>query len=137
VQFPASRWRAKPLATRAPHSAVASEPLRGCRLSVGSGSGASGGRGLAGVVRPWGGRILGLDGTVGQDAAPPVMSMLGIIHFGAIIFALGTAVFILALVKERNEAASNMAARIDGLTGIANRAAFMESAAGAKAHRFR
>ena len=70
-----------------------------------------------------------LNGTVGQGAAPPVMSLFGLIHFEAIILALGTAVFILALVKERTEAAIGLAARTDGLTGIANRAAFTESAA--------
>ncbi len=68
------------------------------------------------------------DGSAGQDEAPPAMSLFGFIHFESIIFALGTAVFILALVKERNEAASRTAAKIDPLTGIANRAAFMESA---------
>lgn len=67
-----------------------------------------------------------LSGTVGQEAAPPVMSLFGLIHFESIIFALGTAVFLLSLVKERREAAINMVARTDGLTGIANRAAFME-----------
>jgi diguanylate cyclase (GGDEF)-like protein len=56
------------------------------------------------------------------------MSLFGLIHFESIIFTLGTAAFILALVNERNEAASRMSARIDPLTGIANRAAFMESA---------
>jgi diguanylate cyclase (GGDEF)-like protein len=44
------------------------------------------------------------------------------------VFALGTAVFILALVKERDEAASIAAARTDSLTGIANRAAFLATA---------
>jgi len=69
-----------------------------------------------------------LTGTVGQHAVPTVVSGFGLIHFEAIIFALGTAVFMLALVKERTEAAISIAARTDGLTGIANRAAFMESA---------
>jgi diguanylate cyclase (GGDEF)-like protein len=69
-----------------------------------------------------------LEGSTGQDVVPSVMSLFGFIHFESIIFALGTAVFILALVKERNEAASRMAAQIDPLTGIANRGAFMESA---------
>ena len=67
-------------------------------------------------------------GSTSQDEAPPVMSLFGLIHFESIVFALGAAVFILALVKERNEAATRMAASIDPLTGIANRAAFMERA---------
>jgi diguanylate cyclase (GGDEF)-like protein len=69
-----------------------------------------------------------LDGSIGQDEVPSVWSLFGLIHFEQNIFALGTAVFILAPVKERSEAASRMAAHIDPLTGIANRAAFMESA---------
>ena len=69
-----------------------------------------------------------LSGSLGLGIAPPVMSLFGLVHFEGIIFALGTAVFILALVKERTEAAVILAARTDGLTGIANRAAFIESA---------
>jgi diguanylate cyclase (GGDEF)-like protein len=69
-----------------------------------------------------------LTGSIGQGEVPAVMSLFGLIHFESIIFTLGTAAFILALVNERNEAASRMSARIDPLTGIANRAAFMESA---------
>ena len=62
------------------------------------------------------------------DQVPPLISLFGFIHFENNIFVLATAVFILALVKERSEAASKMAAHIDPLTGIANRGAFMESA---------
>ena len=60
--------------------------------------------------------------------APPLMSLFGVIHFESIIFAVGTAVFVLLFVRERSEAASNLAATVDSLTGIANRAAFMEAA---------
>jgi diguanylate cyclase (GGDEF)-like protein len=67
-------------------------------------------------------------GSTGQDSVPSIASLFGFIYFESIIFALGTSVFILALVKERNEAAGIAAARIDSLTGIANRAAFMEGA---------
>jgi diguanylate cyclase (GGDEF)-like protein len=56
------------------------------------------------------------------------MSLYGLIYFESVIFALGSSVFIFALVKERNEAAVRMVARTDSLTGIANRAAFLESA---------
>jgi diguanylate cyclase (GGDEF)-like protein len=68
------------------------------------------------------------DGATGQDAVPSVISLFGVIHFESIIFALGTAVFILALVKERNERVSAMVACIDPLTGTLNRGAFMEIA---------
>ncbi len=74
------------------------------------------------------GAVSMLNGAIGQEQAPPVFSLFGLIHFEANIFAIGTAVFILALVKERKEAASRLAASIDGLTGIANRTAFLDSA---------
>lgn len=67
-------------------------------------------------------------GTLGKNQIPPVTSLFGVIHFEHNIFILGTAVFILALIKERNEAASVLAAHIDSLTGIVNRGAFMERA---------
>ena len=67
-------------------------------------------------------------GSTGQDVVPSIASLFGFIYFESIIFALGTSVFILTLVKERNEAASMTAARTDSLTGIASRAAFLETA---------
>jgi diguanylate cyclase (GGDEF)-like protein len=67
-------------------------------------------------------------GSTGRNAVPALLSLFGFIYFETIVFALGTAVFLIALLKERNEAASLAAARTDGLTGIANRAAFLEKA---------
>jgi diguanylate cyclase (GGDEF)-like protein len=69
-----------------------------------------------------------LNGSLGLGELPPIMSLFGFIHFESIVFNLGTAVFVLALIKERSEAVSDRNARIDSLTGIANRAAFMEAA---------
>ena len=46
-----------------------------------------------------------LSGATSQDGVPSIMSLYGLIYFESIIFALGSAVFIFALVKERNEAA--------------------------------
>lgn len=66
-------------------------------------------------------------GSIGQDQVAPAMSVFGFIHFESIVFAIGTTVLAVALVKERNEAATRMAANIDPLTGIANRRAFMDS----------
>jgi diguanylate cyclase (GGDEF)-like protein len=66
-------------------------------------------------------------GATAQDQVPPIMSLFGFIYFESIVFALGTSVFLLALFKERNEAAGRMAARIDSLTGIANRGGFIET----------
>jgi diguanylate cyclase (GGDEF)-like protein len=67
-------------------------------------------------------------GATGPDIVPSITSLFGFIYFESVIFALGTSVFILALVKERNEAAGMTAGRTDALTGIANRAFFLESA---------
>jgi|SRR5579862_981330 len=67
-------------------------------------------------------------GSTGQDAVPALTSMFGFIYFESIVFTLGISVFILALIKERNEVASITAARTDSLTGIANRATFLASA---------
>ena len=68
-------------------------------------------------------------GSMGQDSVPSLTSAFGFIHFEAIIFALATAMFVIALLKERKEALSTAAAQIDPLTGIANRAAFLANAA--------
>lgn len=76
---------------------------------------------FVGAVSTW-------NGGIGQGGIPPVMSLFGFVHFENIVFLLASAVFILALAKEREEAASRLAAHIDPLTGIRNRAAFMESA---------
>ena len=65
------------------------------------------------------------DGAMGHGRVPAVMSLFGLIHFESIVFVLGTAVFLLALVKERSEAASKAAANTDPLTGVANRGGFM------------
>jgi diguanylate cyclase (GGDEF)-like protein len=67
-------------------------------------------------------------GSTGQDVVPAIASLFGFIYFESIMFALGTSMFILALVKERNEAVGMTAGRTDALTGIANRASFLESA---------
>jgi len=68
-------------------------------------------------------------GSTGQDTVPSIASLFGFIYFESIVFTVATSVFILALVKERNEAISKAAARTDSLTGIANRVAFLEGAA--------
>jgi diguanylate cyclase (GGDEF)-like protein len=68
-------------------------------------------------------------GDTTPDFMPALVSAFGLIHFEPVVFALGTAVFLLTLVKERSESASRVAAGLDSLTGIANRAAFMDAAA--------
>jgi len=74
------------------------------------------------------GCVATLTGYAGQDAVPPLMSPFGFIYFESIIFTLGSAVFAVVWIKERNEAATLALARTDGLTGIANRAHFLEAA---------
>jgi diguanylate cyclase (GGDEF)-like protein len=69
-----------------------------------------------------------LSGSTGQSGLPRLASLFGVIYFETIVFALGTSVFIIALIKERNEAVGMKAARIDPLTGILNRGGFMERA---------
>jgi diguanylate cyclase (GGDEF)-like protein len=69
-----------------------------------------------------------LNGSTVQSGLPSLVSLFGIIYFESIVFALGTSAFLLALIKERNEAAGMTAARTDSLTGIASHAAFLESA---------
>jgi diguanylate cyclase (GGDEF)-like protein len=64
----------------------------------------------------------------GPHSQPEIFSLFGFLFFESIVYALGTAVFVFALIKERNEAAGLLAARTDPLTGIANRTAFLEIA---------
>ena len=66
-------------------------------------------------------------GSTGQDAVPALWSLFGFIYFETTVYALGTAVFAIALFKERDEAATLALARTDALTGIANRAHFLDT----------
>jgi diguanylate cyclase (GGDEF)-like protein len=68
------------------------------------------------------------NGSIAGGEVPPLLSLFGLIHFESIVFTIGTAVFVLTLVKERSESAIRHSANIDPLTGIANRTAFMERA---------
>jgi diguanylate cyclase (GGDEF)-like protein len=68
------------------------------------------------------------NGSIAGGEVPPLLSLFGLIHFESIVFTIGTAVFVLTLVKERSEAAIRHSANIDPLTGIANRTALMERA---------
>ena len=67
-------------------------------------------------------------GTTAQHAVPALASLFGFIYFESIVFTVGTSVFLLAVVKERNEEAGRKAAFIDPLTGIDNRAGFLRKA---------
>jgi diguanylate cyclase (GGDEF)-like protein len=69
-----------------------------------------------------------LSGSTGEDTVPAITSLFGFIYFESLMFALGSAVFAFAMIKERNEASSMDAAHTDGLTGIANRGALLANA---------
>ena len=56
------------------------------------------------------------------------ISWLGIIHFVTLIYAIGSAVFLVMMLKGRSEATHKAAALIDPLTGLPNRRAFIERA---------
>src|SRR6202034_113919 len=62
--------------------------------------------------------------------AQPIASIgwLGIIHFVTLIYAIGSPVFLVMMLKERSEAKHRAEALIDELTGLPNRRAFMERA---------
>jgi diguanylate cyclase (GGDEF)-like protein len=55
---------------------------------------------------------------------PPVISWFGVIHFETLIFVIGTAIFLVALMKERSEGRLLESSHTDALTGIANRRGF-------------
>lgn len=69
-----------------------------------------------------------LTGSLPPNAPPPVNSWFGIIHFETILFSMGTALFMILMCKERRELGFIEAARIDPLTGTANRGAFFDNA---------
>jgi diguanylate cyclase (GGDEF)-like protein len=67
-------------------------------------------------------------GSTGPGTVPALTSAFGFIYFESIIFAVGMSVFILAMIKERDEAAGRLAASLDPLTGIDNRSGFIGKA---------
>ncbi|MGA2794516.1 MAG: GGDEF domain-containing protein [Roseiarcus sp.] len=56
------------------------------------------------------------------------ISWLGIIHFVTLIYAVGSAAFLVMMLRGRSEAKHRAAALIDPLTGLPNQRAFMERA---------
>ena len=69
-----------------------------------------------------------LSGTLHGGGAPPVGSWFGLIYFEGILYAMGSALLMSLLCKEREEQKYIAAARSDPLTGIANRRTFFEQA---------
>jgi diguanylate cyclase (GGDEF)-like protein len=76
---------------------------------------------LAGTIAAASGRMP-IDGTL------TLGSWLGLIHFETLVFVVGTAIFTVAMARERAELRYMAVAHIDPLTGVANRRAFMETA---------
>ena len=67
-------------------------------------------------------------GVLIHSGAPTLNSWFGLIHFETLAFIVGTAIFTVAMVKERSEREHKTAAQIDPLTGVATRRAFLENA---------
>lgn len=74
------------------------------------------------------GAVLAATGGLGAGYPPAFDSWLGLIHFETLAFVIGTAIFAVAMVKEQREMEQMTAARVDPLTGVANRRAFLENA---------
>jgi diguanylate cyclase (GGDEF)-like protein len=62
------------------------------------------------------------------NVMPPLNSWFGLIHFETLVYAIGTALFMVVICKERLELSYIKAADSDALTGIANRGAFFVGA---------
>ncbi|MEJ8570201.1 GGDEF domain-containing protein [Microbaculum marinum] len=59
---------------------------------------------------------------------PNFGSVFSLVHFEHMVFTIGTAIFLIAMMKERSEVQHKKAATVDSLTGLSNRGAFMEGA---------
>ncbi len=64
------------------------------------------------------------------NALPPLASVFGMIHFEALIFLIGTTIFVVAHMREASELHFKATAATDPLTGLANRRDLFERAEG-------
>ena len=69
-----------------------------------------------------------LSGAFALNGPPRLDSFFGAIHFEAILYAMGTPIFMVLMCKERIELGHLTTARVDALTGTANRSSFFEDA---------
>lgn len=69
-----------------------------------------------------------LNGSLAANEPPPLGSLFGIIHFESLVFSIGTALFLVALMKERSEGRYASASLTDPLTGLLNRRGFLKEA---------
>jgi diguanylate cyclase (GGDEF)-like protein len=74
------------------------------------------------------GAIEALAGGLPLTGNAPLSSWFGFIHFEALVFVVGTAIFIVAIDRERGELRQKILASIDELTGVASRRAFFDEA---------
>jgi diguanylate cyclase (GGDEF)-like protein len=74
------------------------------------------------------GAVLAASGQIAAAGPGTLDSWFGMIHFETLAFVVGTAIFAVAMVKEQQEMEQKTAARVDPLTGVANRRAFLENA---------
>jgi diguanylate cyclase (GGDEF)-like protein len=58
------------------------------------------------------------------QAEPPINSWFGLIYFEGIVYAVGSAIFMIVMSHERSEGSHIRAAQTDALTGVAGRGAF-------------
>jgi diguanylate cyclase (GGDEF)-like protein len=76
-----------------------------------------------------GGAVDTLTGALPSGPLPVFSTWFSIVHFETLIYAFGTATFMVLICKQRSEHRHITAARNDSLTGIYNRGAFLEAAA--------
>lgn len=60
---------------------------------------------------------------------PAVNSLFGMIHFEALLFIIGTTIFVVASMRESSELRHKQAAETDSLTGLPNRRDFLDKGA--------
>ncbi len=63
-----------------------------------------------------------------ETGVVPLASWYGLVHFELIVFTVGTAAFVIALIRERGETRQRRLAEIDEVTGVATRRALLEQA---------
>lgn len=69
-------------------------------------------------------------GTLRAMDLPALDTWFGIVHFESIVFSIGSAVFVIAFVREQGEARQRRVAEIDVLTGVSTRRAFLAAMGG-------
>jgi diguanylate cyclase (GGDEF)-like protein len=66
--------------------------------------------------------------TTSKYSPAPSVSLLGVINFVGFVYALGVTIYLVIMLKGRNEERYRISALVDPLTGLGNRRAFMDRA---------